>query len=247
MKIRNLVLFLADQWRGDTLAAAGHPGIETPNLDALIAEGVTFRQHYTTASPCGPARTSLLTGLYMASHRMVQNGTPLDDRHDNLARAMRRSGREAAMFGYTSSVPDPRGLGPNNAAGQLFTFDVPQGGPTEHLRLLLVPADADLAAGHLPPPAEGRAYYLYTLDGAARAQIQAAQATANARAVPGKSVQIGVVPHLCSAGPVDQYATTVSIFATLPGRTGPLPFMNHETLANVLQMPGSTQLAICNG
>jgi hypothetical protein len=60
-------------------------------------------------------------------------------------------------------------------------------------------------------------------------------------------VQIGVVPHLCSAGPVDQYATTVSIFATLPGRTGPLPFMNHETLANVLQMPGSTQLAICNG
>jgi hypothetical protein len=141
----------------------------------------------------------------------------------------------------------PRGLGPNNAAGQLFTFDVPQGGPTEHLRLLLVPADADLAAGHLPPPAEGRAYYLYTLDGAARAQIQAAQATANARAVPGKSVQIGVVPHLCSAGPVDQYATTVSIFATLPGRTGPLPFMNHETLANVLQMPGSTQLAICNG
>lgn len=140
----------------------------------------------------------------------------------------------------------PRGLGPNDRAGQLFTFDVPQGGPTEHLRLLLVPADADQAAGHLPPPADGRAYYLYTLDGAARAQVQAAQASANSRNVPGSTVQIGVVPHLCSSGPVDQYATTVSIFATLPGRTGPLPFMNHETLANVLQMPGSTQLAICN-
>ena len=25
MKIRNVVLFLADQWRGDTLRAAGHP------------------------------------------------------------------------------------------------------------------------------------------------------------------------------------------------------------------------------
>ena len=76
-----------------------------------MADGVTFRQHYTTATPCGPARTSVvLTGLYMASHRMVQNGTPVDNRHDNLAHAMRRSGREAAMFGYTSSVPDPRGL-----------------------------------------------------------------------------------------------------------------------------------------
>src|SRR5665213_2845021 len=47
---------------------------------------------------------------------MVQNGTPLDDRHDNLARAMRRSGREAAMFGYTSSVPDPRGLSATDPA-----------------------------------------------------------------------------------------------------------------------------------
>lgn len=141
----------------------------------------------------------------------------------------------------------PRGLGPNNVAGQLFTFDVAQGGPTEHLRLQLVPADADLAAGHLPPPADGRAYYLYSLDPAARAQIQAAQASANARGVPATSAQIGVVPHLCSSGPVDQNVTTVSIFATLPGRTGPLPFMNHETLANVLQMPGSTQLAVCKG
>ena len=116
MTIRNVVLFLADQWRGDTLAIAGHPVVETPHLDGLIAEGVTFRQHYTTASPCGPARASLLTGLYTANHRMVQNGTPLDNRHDNLAHAMRRSGREAAMFGYTSSVPDPRGLGPNDPA-----------------------------------------------------------------------------------------------------------------------------------
>ncbi len=116
MKVRNVVLFLADQWRGDTLRAAGHPCVETPNLDRLMADGVTFRQHYTTASPCGPARTSLLTGLYLANHRMVQNGTPLDNRHDNLAHAMRRSGREAAMFGYTSSVPDPRGLSPADPA-----------------------------------------------------------------------------------------------------------------------------------
>jgi len=116
MKIRNVLLFLGDQWRGDTLRVAGHPSIETPNLDRLVSEGVTFRQHYSTATPCGPARTSLLTGLYMTNHRMVQNGTPLDDRHDNLAHAMRRSGREAAMFGYTSNVPDSRRLSPEDPA-----------------------------------------------------------------------------------------------------------------------------------
>lgn len=138
MAIRNVVLFLADQWRGDTLRIAGHPSIETPHLDRLIAEGVTFRQHYATASPCGPARTSLLTSLYMSSHRVVQNGTPLDDRHDNLARAIRRSGREAAIFGYTSSVPDPRGLSPadpalHNAHGSMVGFtDFAPGLPIDH-------------------------------------------------------------------------------------------------------------------
>jgi len=156
MKIRNVVLFLADQWRGDTLGAAGHPGIETPHLDGLIAEGVTFRQHYTTASPCGPARTSLLTGLYMASHRMVQNGTPLDDRHDNLARAMRRSGREAAMFGYTSSVPDPRGLGQNDPAlrnqhGTMVGFtDFAPGLPTHNAYM----AHAKARGYHIPADRE---------------------------------------------------------------------------------------------
>lgn len=138
MAIRNVVLFLADQWRGDTLRCTGHKNIETPNLDRLIAESVTFRQHYTTASPCGPARTSLLTSLYMASHRVVQNGTPLDSRHDNLAYAMRRSGREAAMFGYTSNVPDPRGLSPADPAlynqhGTMVGFtDYAAGLPTDH-------------------------------------------------------------------------------------------------------------------
>ena len=138
MKLRNVLLFLADQWRGDTLRVAGHPCIETPNLSRLIAEGVTFRQHYTTASPCGPARSSMLTGLYMANHRMVQNGTPLDERHDNLAHAIRRSGREAAMFGYTSSVPDPRGLSPadpalRNAHGTMTGFtDFAPGLPTHN-------------------------------------------------------------------------------------------------------------------
>lgn len=156
MKIRNVVLFLADQWRGDTLAATGHPGIETPHLDGLIAEGVTFRQHYTTASPCGPARTALLTGLYMASNRMVQNGTPLDDRHDNLARAMRRSGREAAMFGYTSSVPDPRGLGPDDPAlrnqhGTMVGFtDFAPGLPTHNAYM----AHAKARGYHIPEDRE---------------------------------------------------------------------------------------------
>ena len=141
----------------------------------------------------------------------------------------------------------PRGLGPNNVAGQLFTFDVAQGGPQEHLRSNLVPADADQVPGSLPPPQEGRAYYLYTVNEQNKPAIRAAQEAARARGVAASAIQIGVVPHLCGAPGIDRTMLTVSILAVIPGQTRPMPFMSNVPLTTVLQQPGSTQLAICNG
>jgi len=106
----NILLITADQWRGDCLGATGHPTIKTPNIDALASEGVVFRRHYGGAAPCSPARASLYTGLYQMNHRVCRNGTPLDDRFDNIARLARRAGYDPTLFGYTDTAPDPRGL-----------------------------------------------------------------------------------------------------------------------------------------
>jgi arylsulfatase A-like enzyme len=105
---KNILLVTFDQWRADCLSAVGHPCLKTPHVDALAADGVLFRRHYTQASPCGPARASLLTGLYAHNHRSVRNGTPLDDRHANLARELRGAGYDPALFGYTDTALDPR-------------------------------------------------------------------------------------------------------------------------------------------
>ena len=110
--IRNILFVTFDQWRGDCLSAMGHPVIETPVLDALAADGVLFRNHFTNTAPCGPARASLFTGLYPMLHRSVRNGTPLDARHTNLALEARKAGFEPVLFGYTDSSADPRGLAP---------------------------------------------------------------------------------------------------------------------------------------
>ncbi len=109
---RNVLLITADQWRGDTLGHAGHPLIKTPVLDVLAAEGVSFRRHYSQAAPCGPARASLWTGLYMMNHRSVANGTPLDARHTNLALEVRKAGFDPTLFGYTDTSVDPRTVPP---------------------------------------------------------------------------------------------------------------------------------------
>jgi arylsulfatase A-like enzyme len=105
---RNILLITFDQWRADCLSAVGHPCLKTPHLDALAADGALFRRHYTQAAPCGPARASLFTGLYMHTHRSVRNGAPLDDRHANLARELRGAGYDPALFGYTDTSLDPR-------------------------------------------------------------------------------------------------------------------------------------------
>ncbi len=111
---RNVLLIVVDQWRADFVPALGAKFLHTPNLDRLCREGVTFRNHVTTAVPCGPARASLLTGLYLMNHRAVQNTVPLDARHFNLGKALRLIGYDPALIGYTTTTPDPRTSGPRD-------------------------------------------------------------------------------------------------------------------------------------
>jgi arylsulfatase A-like enzyme len=64
----NIVVLYADDWRHDTLGAAGHPVVKTPRLDRLAAEGVRFTRNYVTTSICGVSRATLFTGQWMARH-----------------------------------------------------------------------------------------------------------------------------------------------------------------------------------
>ena len=104
----NILFITGDQWRHDALSALGHPVVETPNLDALAADGVLFKRHFTNASPCGPSRSSLHTGLYLMTHRSGRNGTPLDARFTNWAKELRKAGYDPGLIGYTDISPDPR-------------------------------------------------------------------------------------------------------------------------------------------
>lgn len=112
--IENVLLIVADQWRGDHLKAAGHPALDLPNLEALAAEGVTFRRHYVQCAPCGPARASLHTGLYLMTHRAVRNSTPLNRDFTNLALEARKANHDPCIVGYTTTTPDPRSTHPND-------------------------------------------------------------------------------------------------------------------------------------
>lgn len=148
--LRKVLFISADQWQGDCLSAVGHKVVRTPNIDALAADGVLFRNHYCQASPCGPARTSMLTGMYLMNHRSGRNGTPLDARHSNLALEVRKAGYDPTLFGYTDTSVDPRRYPPDDPAVRTYEGVLP--GMTVGLLLPdhMAPWIADLKAKGYP-------------------------------------------------------------------------------------------------
>ena len=72
----NVLLLLYDKCRADAIGAYGSTVARTPNLDQLAATGVRFNHAYTPQALCGPARASMLTGLYPHSHGLSRNIYP---------------------------------------------------------------------------------------------------------------------------------------------------------------------------
>jgi arylsulfatase A-like enzyme len=150
----NVLLVTADQWRGDCLSCLGHPAARTPNLDRLADDGVIFTRHHAQATPCGPSRASLHTGLYALNHRSITNGTPLDARHKTLASLARAGGHDPVLFGYTDTSADPRTLPPDSP--WLRTYEGVAPGFRVELRL---PEAEEAYLDHLEERGYGRLAY----------------------------------------------------------------------------------------
>lgn len=69
----NIIFIITDQQRFDTIAAHGHDHMETPHLDRLVSEGVSFTNCHITAASCVPCRASLFTGYYPHVNGVLEN------------------------------------------------------------------------------------------------------------------------------------------------------------------------------
>ncbi len=72
----NIIFILTDQQRFDTIQALGFDHVQTPNLDRLVNEGVTFTNCHVTAPSCAPSRASLFTGYYPHTNGVLKNADP---------------------------------------------------------------------------------------------------------------------------------------------------------------------------
>jgi arylsulfatase A-like enzyme len=72
----NIVFLIFDKCRTDALGAYGRKDVHTPNLDWIASTGVRFANCFTPQALCGPARASILTGLYPHAHGLRRNVYP---------------------------------------------------------------------------------------------------------------------------------------------------------------------------
>ena len=106
-RLPNIVIFMADQWRGDWTGAAGHPFIRTPNHDALAEEGAVFTNAFTTHPICGPSRCSFCTGWYphTRGHRGQEALIRPDEPH--LFAYLKQAGYHVAWGGKNDMLEEP--------------------------------------------------------------------------------------------------------------------------------------------
>jgi len=92
----NVLVLYTDQQRWDALGVNGNPDVETPNLNALAADGVNFDRQFVQAPICMPSRASMLTGQYPSQLDIYSNGVHLPPDVATLPGML-------ANYGYTSA------------------------------------------------------------------------------------------------------------------------------------------------
>ncbi len=95
----NLILFLPDQQRADTIACYGGVRVHAPNLNKLSSESVIFERAYVTHPVCTPSRSSLMTGTWPHINGCTRNSVPLDRRFRVFPELMERTDYRTAYMG----------------------------------------------------------------------------------------------------------------------------------------------------
>ena len=111
---RNFLLILADEFARNALGCAGHPVVQTPNLDRLAARGARFSQAYTNSPICVPARAAMHTGRHVHDTGCWASAQPYRGRHESWAHGLRRHGMDAVSAGklHFRRTQDDNGFAP---------------------------------------------------------------------------------------------------------------------------------------
>ncbi len=94
------------------MGCAGHPIVQTPNLDRLAAGGTRFSNAYTNCAICVPVRAALVTGQYVHQIGNWDNGFPYDGSVPSWGHRLKEQGTIVDSIGklHFRSAADDNGF-----------------------------------------------------------------------------------------------------------------------------------------
>ena len=91
---KNVLIIYSDDQSYNTIRALGNNEIQTPNLDRLVKQGLSFRQAHVMGGHhgaiCMPSRIMMLTGRYL--NRLPDDGSVVPDSIVGLPEVLRKQG-----------------------------------------------------------------------------------------------------------------------------------------------------------
>jgi arylsulfatase A-like enzyme len=106
----NILFIFTDDHAPHAISAYGSKLIQTPHLDRIAKEGMTFERCYVTNSICAPSRAVILSGRHSFHNGQMTNGDIFDGSQVTFPKLLRKSGYETALIGKWHLKSEPTGF-----------------------------------------------------------------------------------------------------------------------------------------
>jgi len=104
-KSPNIVFIISDDQTWTDYSFMGHKHIQTPNIDQLAAESLTFTHGYVPSSLCCPSLATMITGLYPHQSKITGNEPPIPPQGKRSPEYARRFAEQVALIDKVPTLP----------------------------------------------------------------------------------------------------------------------------------------------
>jgi len=101
----NVLIIIADDCTFNDLPLYGGENVETPHIDHLASEGMTFNQAYLSMSMSAPCRAELYTGMYPAQNGVCWNHAPARQGRKSIVQHLGDLGYRVGLAGKVHASP----------------------------------------------------------------------------------------------------------------------------------------------